>query len=46
VKDQDGILMIGGIEIFLPFSQEEAENSIVDGATAEEQSQLEMTVEE
>jgi hypothetical protein len=25
VKDQDGILMIGGIGIFLPFAQEEAE---------------------
>jgi hypothetical protein len=42
-EHQDGILMIGGIEVFLPSAQEEAENSVVDGATAE-QSQLEMTV--
>jgi hypothetical protein len=45
-EDQDGILMIGGIGIFLPFAQEEAENCIADAATAEEQSQLMMTVEE
>jgi hypothetical protein len=44
-EHQDDILMIGGIEIFLPFAQEEAENSVVHAATAE-QSQLEMTVEE
>jgi hypothetical protein len=37
--------MIGGIEIFLPFAQEEAENCVADGTTtAEEQSQTEMTV--
>jgi hypothetical protein len=35
--------MIGGISIFLPSAQEEAENSVVHAATAE-QSQLEMTV--
>jgi hypothetical protein len=29
-------MMIGGIQVFLPFAQEEAENSVVDGATAEE----------
>jgi hypothetical protein len=45
-EDQDDILMIGGISIFLPFSQEEAENCIADAATTEEQSQLMMTVEE
>jgi hypothetical protein len=44
-EHQDDILMIGGIEIFLPFAQEEAENSVVHAATAE-QPQLEMTVEE
>jgi hypothetical protein len=38
--------MIGGIGIFLPSAQEEAENSVADGATTEEQSQLMMTVEE
>jgi hypothetical protein len=39
-KDQDDLLMIGGIEIFLPFAQEEAEFSFVDAAMPEEQSQL------
>jgi hypothetical protein len=43
VKDQDDILMIGGIGIFLPCAQEEAEICVADGATAE-QSQLTMTV--
>jgi hypothetical protein len=43
-EHQDDILMIGGIEVSLPFAQEEAEISVVDGATAEEQSQLKMTV--
>jgi hypothetical protein len=37
-EHQDGILMIGGIEVFLPFAQEE-----VDFFFVEEQSQLEMT---
>jgi hypothetical protein len=44
-EHQDDILMIGGIEIFLPFAQGEAENSVAHTATAE-QSQLEMTIEE
>jgi hypothetical protein len=44
-EHQDGILMIGGVSIFLPSAQEEAENSVVHAAIAE-QSQLEMTVEE
>jgi hypothetical protein len=44
-EHQDDILMIGGIEIFLSFAQEEAENSAVHAATAK-QPQLEMTVEE
>ena len=38
--------MIGGIPIFLPSAQEEAEISIVDGATTGEQSQLMMTIKE
>jgi len=42
--DQDDILMIGGIELFLPCAQEEAESCVAGEATAEEQSQLEMTV--
>jgi hypothetical protein len=37
--------MIGGIGIFLPCAQEEAEICVADGATAE-QSQLTMTVRE
>ena len=37
--------MVGGIQVFLPSAQEEAENSIVHTTTAE-QPQLEMTVEE
>jgi hypothetical protein len=45
-EHQDGILMIGGIEIFLPFAQEEAENSVQNATTAGEQSQLMMTVKE
>jgi hypothetical protein len=45
-EHQDGILMIGGIEIFLPFAQEEAENSVQNETTAGEQSQLMMTVKE
>jgi hypothetical protein len=41
-EDQNDILMIGGIGIFLPFAQEEAENCVADDATTtiEEQSQL------
>jgi hypothetical protein len=39
-------MMIGGISIFLPFSQEEAENYVVHAATTGEQSQLRMTVKE
>jgi hypothetical protein len=38
-EDQDNILMIGGIGVSLPFSQEEAEFCVADGAeTVEEQS--------
>jgi len=47
VKDQDDLLMIGGIGIFLPFTQEEAKISVAYGAaTTEEQSQRMMTVKE
>jgi hypothetical protein len=35
-EDQNDILMIGGISIFLPFAQEEAENCVADGATTEQ----------
>jgi hypothetical protein len=46
-EDQDNILMIGGIGVFLPFSQGEAEVCVVgDVVIAEEQSQLTMTVTE
>jgi hypothetical protein len=45
-EHQDDILMIGGIQLFLPSAQEEAENSVVNAATAGEQSQLMMTVKE
>jgi hypothetical protein len=45
VEDQDDILMIGGIGVFLPCSQEEAEISVAYGAAAE-QSQRTMTVKE
>jgi hypothetical protein len=44
-EHQNDTLMIGGIKLFLPSAQEEAENSVVDDATAE-QSQLMMTVKE
>jgi hypothetical protein len=44
VKEHQGdILMIGGIRLFLPSAQEEAENSVVHAATAGERSQLMMT---
>jgi hypothetical protein len=43
-EDQDDILMIEGIGIFLPFSQEEAQICVAGEETAEEQSQLTMTV--
>jgi hypothetical protein len=39
-------VMIGGISIFLPSVQEEAESCIAGAATTEEQSPLMMTVEE
>jgi hypothetical protein len=42
-EDQRSRMMIGGIPIFLPSAQEEAENCVANGAAAE-QSQLEMTV--
>jgi hypothetical protein len=50
-EDQNDILMTGGIEIFLPSSQEEAESCIAGAATAKEQSsgtvkeELEQTLE-
>jgi hypothetical protein len=44
-KDQDDLLMIGGIGIFLPCAQEEEKMGVADGATTE-QSQLTMTVRE
>jgi hypothetical protein len=37
MKDQDGILMIGGIGIFLPSAQEEVENSAADDTTTVEE---------
>jgi hypothetical protein len=38
-EDRDNIMMIGGIQIFLPLAQEEVEIYVADGAaTAEEQS--------
>jgi hypothetical protein len=43
-EHQDDILMIGGIQLFLPSAQEEAKISVINAATTEEQSQLEMTV--
>jgi len=43
VEYQDDILMIGGIGVFLPCAQEEAEIRVADGATTK-QSQLEMTI--
>jgi hypothetical protein len=43
-EDHDDILMIGGIQVFLPCAQEEAEICVADGAATEEQSQLTMTV--
>jgi hypothetical protein len=33
VEDQDDLLMIGGIGIFLPCAQEEAENCVADDTT-------------
>jgi hypothetical protein len=44
-EDHNDILLIGGIGVFLPCAQEEAEICVADGATAE-QSQLMMTIEE
>jgi hypothetical protein len=45
-EDQDNILMIGGIGVFLPFAKEEAKICVAGVATTEEQSQLTMTVKE
>jgi hypothetical protein len=36
-EDQRNLLMIGGIEIFLPFAQEEVEICVADAATIEGQ---------
>jgi hypothetical protein len=44
-EDQDNILMIGGIGVFLPCAQEEAKICVADGVTIE-QSQLTMTMRE
>jgi hypothetical protein len=44
-EDQDDILMIGGIGLFLPCAQEEVEIGVADGAVAE-QSQWMMTFKE
>jgi hypothetical protein len=45
VRDQNDILMIGGIGIFLPCAQDEAEVCVADDTeTAAEQSQLTMTM--
>jgi hypothetical protein len=35
-EDQLGLLMIGGIEVFLPFAQEEVEICVAGAATTEE----------
>jgi hypothetical protein len=43
-EDMRSRMMIGGIQVFLPFSQEEAEIVLQMQTTAEEQSQLTMTV--
>jgi hypothetical protein len=45
VKDQDDLLMIGGVGIFLPCAQKEEKICVTDGATIE-QSQMTMTVKE
>lgn len=45
-EDQYNLIMIGGIEIFLPLSLEEAEVCIADAATAEEQSAMTVKKEE
>jgi hypothetical protein len=46
-EDQNDVLMIGGIEIFLPFAQEEAEGSVADDTTtAGEQSAMTVRKEE
>jgi hypothetical protein len=36
VKDQDDLLMIGGIGIFLPCAQEDAEKCVTDDAATEQ----------
>jgi hypothetical protein len=38
VKDQNDLLMIGGIGIFLPSAQEEAKNCVADDATTADNS--------
>jgi hypothetical protein len=43
-EGQNDILMVGGIQVFLPSAQEGAENSVADIAAAAEQSPQEMTV--
>jgi hypothetical protein len=37
-EDQDNILMIGGIGVFLPLSQEETKIWVADATTTEKQS--------
>jgi hypothetical protein len=44
VEDQDNLMMIGGIEIFLSLAREEAKICVAGATTVEEQSQLTMTV--
>jgi hypothetical protein len=45
-EDLRDLLMIGGIQVFLPFAQEEAEFCIADAATVEEQSVVTVREEE
>jgi hypothetical protein len=42
-EDQDNIMMIGGIGVFLPFAQDGVEVCVVDGATRTTE-QLAMTI--
>jgi ethanolamine utilization protein EutP (predicted NTPase) len=44
VKDQDDLLMIGGIGIFLPSSQEEAEKCVANDAAIEIEEQSLVTI--
>jgi hypothetical protein len=45
-EDMRGLLMIGGIEVFLPFARGEAEVCVADGATTTEEQSTETVKEE